>query len=96
MVTKTALMLLAPGNEEIEFVVPVDILRRAGVSNALKSLPHRTGRNCIFQYIVLIGESDCGWLERWSNRWRARFGLYARQKSSRYCNGKFALNIHKL
>lgn len=32
MSTKTALALLAPGTEEIELIVTVDVLRRAGVS----------------------------------------------------------------
>ena len=32
MVTKSALVLLAEGAEEMEFVISVDILRRAGVS----------------------------------------------------------------
>lgn len=33
MATKSALAILAPGTEEIELVVTVDVLRRAGVSN---------------------------------------------------------------
>lgn len=32
MSKKTALVLLAEGSEEMEFVISVDILRRAGVS----------------------------------------------------------------
>lgn len=33
MATKTALALLANGSEEMELVITVDVLRRAGVSN---------------------------------------------------------------
>lgn len=29
---KTAVVILAPGAEEMEFVISVDVLRRAGVS----------------------------------------------------------------
>jgi len=32
MATKSALVLLAEGAEEMEFVISVDVLRRAGVS----------------------------------------------------------------
>lgn len=33
MATKTALAIVAPGTEEMELVITVDVLRRAGVSN---------------------------------------------------------------
>lgn len=33
MATKTALAILAPGSEEMELVITVDVLRRAGVSD---------------------------------------------------------------
>lgn len=35
MATKSALMLLANGSEELELVATVDILRRAGVSYSI-------------------------------------------------------------
>ena len=34
MATKSALALLANGSEEMELIITVDILRRAGVSNS--------------------------------------------------------------
>lgn len=36
MATKTALALLAPGTEEMELVITVDVLRRAGVSQEMR------------------------------------------------------------
>lgn len=36
MATKTALAILAPGSEEMELVITVDVLRRAGVSNLIR------------------------------------------------------------
>lgn len=37
MATKSALAVLAPGSEEMELVITVDVLRRAGVSNLIRS-----------------------------------------------------------
>lgn len=46
---KTALILLAEGNEEMEVVIPTDVLRRAGVST-------------VFRIIVILYAYVLSWL----------------------------------
>lgn len=59
MATKTALALLAPGSEEMELVITVDVLRRAGVSYRLSYSSARKPFH-IKKYSIL-GKRNCCW-----------------------------------
>lgn len=54
--SKTALVLLVPGAEEMEFVVAVDVLRRAGVCKK-KNTEHKANNNT--KYIDLDHNHRC-------------------------------------
>lgn len=47
MATKTALALLAQGTEEMELIITVDVLRRAGVSDRMLDI-------AIFKFILTL------------------------------------------
>lgn len=60
MSSKTALAILAAGSEEMELIITVDVLRRAGVSNKLCAIQFLLeldllpDLSCIFITILLL------------------------------------------
>lgn len=46
MATKTALVILSPGSEEMELIIAVDVLRRAGVSTLHSSISFHCHAEC--------------------------------------------------
>lgn len=64
MATKTALVLLAEGAEEMEAVISIDVLRRGGVSSCLGGgRPYKASAfyNCLELSLILTPAVFC-WL----------------------------------
>jgi len=60
--SKSALVILAPGAEEMEFIIAADVLRRAGVSSVLHPLLHY--KPTIYLLYVLTDQGHRCRLER--------------------------------